>query len=93
VPSLACITEPKATTLTIRGASRLDSVGLTLADCTSFKHGGTGGTEVSLALGASELWTEVELCRDQKSGTNTTRNLKLHQGCDLLGVHLDGCPT
>lgn len=68
VPMLAGIARPKPATLTFRGGSRLDSVGLTLTDGTSFRHGGTGGAEVSLALGADEYWVEAELCRGEKSG-------------------------
>jgi hypothetical protein len=81
VPALAGITRPKAATLIFRGASRLDSVGLTLADGTSFKHGGTGGTEVTLTLGASEFWTEAQLCRGQKSGE--TRNFYIRAATSL----------
>lgn len=63
---------PKASVLTFRGRSRLDSVGLTLTDGTTFTHGGTGGTVNALTLGSSEFWTQAELCQGQKSGE--TRN-------------------
>ncbi|KAJ5888497.1 mannose-binding lectin [Penicillium taxi] len=53
---------PVASTLTFRGGDRLDAVALELEDGTSFSHGGTGGTEVSLTLGSDEYWTETELC-------------------------------
>lgn len=59
---------PSSTSL----VSRLDSVGLTLTDRTTFTHGGTGGTAVSLTLGSSEYWVTAELCQGQKSGE--TRN-------------------
>jgi len=68
VPVLAGVSRPKAGVLTFRGGARLDSVAVTLADGTRFRHGGTGGTEVSLALGADEYWTEAELCKGEKSG-------------------------
>ncbi|KAH6657597.1 endonuclease exonuclease phosphatase family protein [Truncatella angustata] len=72
VPKLASKTKPKAAVLTFRGASRLDSVGLTLTDGTVFTHGGTGGTAATLTLGSSEYWTSAQLCQGQKS--NETRN-------------------
>lgn len=68
VPTLATKTSPKASTLTFRGASRLDSVGLTLSDGTTFTHGGDGGSQSSMTLGASEYWTSAEMCEGQKSG-------------------------
>jgi hypothetical protein len=72
VPALADISSPKASVLTFRGASRLDSVGLTLTDGTTFTHGGTGGTEATLTLGSSEYWVKAELCQGQKN--SQTRN-------------------
>jgi len=63
---------PKASVLTFRGGSRLDSVSLTLTDGTTFTHGGTGGTATSLTLGSSEYWVTAKLCQGQKSGE--TRN-------------------
>lgn len=72
VPALAGIKTPKAAKPTFRGGSRLDGVGLTLADGTTFTHGGSGGTEASLTLGPSEHWVEAELCRGERSGQ--TRN-------------------
>ncbi|KAI1652265.1 mannose-binding lectin [Daldinia loculata] len=65
-------TSPKVSTLTFRGASRLDSVGLTLADGTTFTHGGDGGDTASLTLNANERWTSAQLCQGQKS--DQTRN-------------------
>jgi hypothetical protein len=65
-------TSPKVSVLSFAGGSRLDSVGLTLANGTTFAHGGTGGTAVSLTLGSSEYWVTAELCQGQKSGE--TRN-------------------
>ncbi|KAL0934465.1 endonuclease/exonuclease/phosphatase family protein [Colletotrichum truncatum] len=72
LPTLAAKKSPKASVLTFRGQNRLDSVGLTLADGTPFKHGGTGGTEATLTLGATEYWTSAKLCWGQKDGR--TRN-------------------
>jgi hypothetical protein len=63
---------PKASTITFRGAERLDSVSVKLSDGTNFTYGGTGGTAVSLTLDASEKWTKTELCTGQQNGL--TRN-------------------
>jgi hypothetical protein len=68
VATLASISKPKASTLTFRGGSRIDSVGLTLSDGTVLKHGGTGGSAVSLTLGTSEYWVEAQVCQGQKDG-------------------------
>ncbi|KAK1990756.1 endonuclease/Exonuclease/phosphatase [Colletotrichum falcatum] len=75
VPALAAAaagSRPKAARLSFSGSERLDSVGLTLADGTAFRHGGDGGDPATLDLGASEFWTAATLCTGQKS--NWTRN-------------------
>ncbi|KAI1091433.1 mannose-binding lectin [Rostrohypoxylon terebratum] len=72
VTTLATKTSPKASVLSFRGGSRLDSVGLTLTDGTTFTHGGTGGSASSLTLNSGEYWTSAVLCQGQKSGE--TRN-------------------
>ncbi|KAJ9149226.1 Horcolin [Pleurostoma richardsiae] len=65
VPTLADLSAPKASVLSFRGGSRVDAVGLTLADGTVFSHGGTGGTAASLTLGSAEYWTAATLCEGQ----------------------------
>lgn len=75
MPALAFSSSPpKTATLTFRGGSRLDSVGITLADGTAFTHGGDGGGVSSLTLDVSsgETWVGAQLCQGQKSGH--TRN-------------------
>ncbi|KAI1155303.1 endonuclease/Exonuclease/phosphatase [Nemania diffusa] len=67
--ALAAKTAPKAKTLSFSGASRLDKVGVTLADGTTLSHGGTGGTAASLTLASGESWTGAQLCQGVKSGT------------------------
>jgi hypothetical protein len=62
---------PKTSVISFRGASRVDSVGLTLTSGTTFRHGGNGGTQVSLTLGASEYWVSARVC--QGKFNNTTR--------------------
>ncbi|KAI1506461.1 endonuclease/Exonuclease/phosphatase [Biscogniauxia marginata] len=72
VPALAAKTAPKAGVLTFRGAERLDSVGLTLTDGTTFAHGGDGGDVATLTLASGESWTAANLCQGKKS--DETRN-------------------
>jgi hypothetical protein len=71
LPKLSA-TPAAASVITFRGADRLDSVGIQLADGNSFSYGGTGGTPVSLTLNAGERWTRTVLCTGQKNGE--TRN-------------------
>jgi endonuclease/exonuclease/phosphatase (EEP) superfamily protein YafD len=59
---------PSPRTLTLRGASRLDGVSLTLDGGTVLSHGGTGGTAASLTLAPGEHLTSVRLTRGQKDG-------------------------
>ncbi|EKG12840.1 Mannose-binding lectin [Macrophomina phaseolina MS6] len=65
VPSLPSSPSPAGATITIRGAERVDSVGIALPDGTTFKHGGTGGTQTSLALASDEYVNSVYLCQDK----------------------------
>lgn len=71
-PAVSTKAAPKASVLTFRGASRLDGVAITLADGTTFTHGGTGGSASTLTLGSGEAWVSAQLCQGQKSGS--TRN-------------------
>ncbi|MFD4600253.1 jacalin-like lectin [Streptomyces sp. NPDC058464] len=61
----------RATTISLRTGSRVDQVGITLADGTTLTHGGTGGTASSLTLGSSEYVTTAYLCESKYN--NTTR--------------------
>ncbi|MFJ9894280.1 jacalin-like lectin [Streptomyces sp. NPDC091280] len=58
----------RATKISLRSGSRVDQVGITLANGTTLTHGGTGGTATSLTLGSSEYVTSAYLCQGQKSG-------------------------
>ncbi|KAK0639556.1 endonuclease exonuclease phosphatase family protein [Cercophora newfieldiana] len=58
----------KVIAITLRGGSRVDSVGVTLSEGTVLRHGGSGGTAVTLTLGVGEFWTEGEMCQAQKGG-------------------------
>ena len=71
--------------LSLRAGSRVDQVGLTFADGTSFTHGGNGGTARELTLAAGEHLKSVTLHSAQYKGrtrvfyadfaTNTGRTL------------------
>ncbi|GHH39722.1 hypothetical protein GCM10017774_31810 [Lentzea cavernae] len=52
----------------LRAGSRVDQVGLTLADGTSYSHGGGGGTARQLTLSPGEHLTSVTLHSGQSSG-------------------------
>ncbi|MFF1301473.1 jacalin-like lectin [Streptomyces sp. NPDC058307] len=58
----------RATTVSLRAGSRVDQLGLTLANGTALTHGGTGGTASSLALGSGEYVTTAQLCQGAYSG-------------------------
>ncbi|KAK2068815.1 hypothetical protein P8C59_003435 [Phyllachora maydis] len=100
VPTLAAApdnsTKLKVTALKFRGGERLDSVGLTLADGTRFTHGGTGGDEVALTLGASEAWTQAKLCKGEYK--EHTRNFYIRATTSAgnrleAGTATDDCTT
>ncbi|WP_037303723.1 jacalin-like lectin [Amycolatopsis orientalis] len=57
--------------LSLRGGSRVDNIGLTLANGTTLSHGGSGGTAVTLTLENGEHLTAATLCRGKHD--NTTR--------------------
>lgn len=65
----------KPSKISLRGAERLDSVGLTVASGKSYTHGGTGGQLSELPLAANEYWTKAKLCQGQYRGH--TRNFYL----------------
>jgi endonuclease/exonuclease/phosphatase family metal-dependent hydrolase len=58
----------RATTITLRSDSRVDQMGLTLADGTTLSHGGTGGTARFYQLRSGEYLTSAQLCRDSYKG-------------------------
>ncbi|SED72295.1 jacalin-like lectin [Streptomyces sp. Ag109_O5-10] len=61
----------RATSISLRSGSRVDQVGIALADGTTLTHGGTGGTASSLTLGSGEYVTTAYLCEGKYN--NTTR--------------------
>ncbi|KAJ5771990.1 hypothetical protein N7520_002519 [Penicillium odoratum] len=87
---------PAASVLTFAGGSRLDSVAIELTDGTTFSHGGTGGTSVSLTLGTDEYWTETELCTGEYN--SETRNFYIKATTSAgntleAGTSTDDCST
>ncbi|KAG9233190.1 endonuclease/Exonuclease/phosphatase [Amylocarpus encephaloides] len=61
-------TASRASVISFRGGSRVDSVGVTLTSGETFAHGGNGGTTSSLTLATGEYWTQTTLCQGQKDG-------------------------
>ncbi|MBW8795098.1 MAG: endonuclease [Streptomyces sp.] len=59
----------RATSISLRSGSRVDQVGVALADGTTLTHGGTGGTASSLTLGSSEYVTTAYLCEGKYNDT------------------------
>ncbi|WP_422755445.1 jacalin-like lectin [Micromonospora sp. WMMD708] len=82
---------PALTRVTLRGGSRLDAVGVDLADGGQLRHGGTGGTESSLTLAPGERITQVTLTQGQKDGRTRIFSARLDtdQGRTLTA----GTPT
>lgn len=65
------MTSPKASSITLRGAERIDAVSITLASGQTFTHGGTGGTAKTLKLNSGESLTSAVIC--QGLHNNNTR--------------------
>ncbi|MBK3581857.1 endonuclease, partial [Streptomyces sp. MBT65] len=59
----------RATKISLRSGSRVDQVGITLANGTTLTHGGTGGTASSLTLGSGEYVTSAYLCESKYNDT------------------------
>jgi hypothetical protein len=64
----AGLSKSTVSSVTLRGAERLDAVAVTLSTGQTFSHGGTGGTENKLALQSGEKLVGATLCRGEKSG-------------------------
>jgi endonuclease/exonuclease/phosphatase family metal-dependent hydrolase len=58
----------RTTKVGVRTGARVDGVGLTLADGTSFEHGGTGGTAQTLTLAAGESISSVTMHAGTQNG-------------------------
>ena len=80
----------RATVLSLRSGSRVDRIGLTLADGTTLGHGGTGGTAASLTLGSTEYVTSAKLC---EGSYNSQTRIFYAQFTTNLGRTLAGGTT
>ncbi|CUA77094.1 putative protein Mb0912 [Mycobacterium bovis AF2122/97] [Rhizoctonia solani] len=63
---------PKLSSITLRGANRLDGLTLALTSGQTFAHGGSGGDSYLLTLTSGEYITTVKLCWGKKD--DSTRN-------------------
>jgi hypothetical protein len=79
----------RASTISIRTGSRVDQVGLNMADGSSSTHGGTGGTAASLTLAGGEYVTSTELCE----GVHNSLRIFYIQFTTNLGHTLSGGST
>ncbi|PPQ76053.1 hypothetical protein CVT24_006858 [Panaeolus cyanescens] len=91
---------PKITTITIRGANRLDAVSITSrttsGSTVTSTRGGTGGTAVTLTLGTSERITSTVACSAQYNGRTRVFYLKVttNQGRSIeAGKTTSSCVT
>ena len=69
--AVSALPASKVTSITLRGAERVDNVAVTLASGQTFAHGGTGGSPSTLTLASGETLTSATLCQGQKD--NKTR--------------------
>ncbi|RSM65500.1 endonuclease [Actinoplanes sp. ATCC 53533] len=77
--------------LRLRAGSRVDGLGLTMANGVSYDHGGQGGTPNTLNLGAGEHLTSVTLHTAQRNGH--TRVFYARFGTDLGRTLAGGTTT
>ncbi|MFC5941064.1 jacalin-like lectin [Micromonospora harpali] len=82
---------PRVTTVSLRAGSRLDQIGVRLADGASPTHGGTGGTPATLTLADGEYVDRVTLTQGKKDGRTRIFSVRLttNLGRTLAG----GTPT
>ncbi|CAE6471595.1 unnamed protein product [Rhizoctonia solani] len=59
---------PKLSSITLRGANRLDGLTLTLTSGEKFTHGGSGGVKYTLKLSSDEYIPSFKLCWDKRNG-------------------------
>ncbi|MEH1013260.1 jacalin-like lectin [Micromonospora sp. CPCC 206060] len=81
----------RVTSVSLRAGSRLDQVGVGLADGSTLTHGGTGGTAAALTLADGEYVTAVTLTQGRKDGQTRIFSIRLttNHGRTLSG----GTPT
>lgn len=94
--TVSALSAPKVSSVTLRGADRVDTISLSLSTGQTFTHGGTGGTATTLTLNTGETLAGATLCRGDKDGksrifyaeltTSTSRSVK-------TGVKTSDCVT
>jgi hypothetical protein len=55
-------------TLSLSSGNRVDNIGLTLSNGTTFAHGGTGGTPATLTLASGEYPVSLNVCEGSYNG-------------------------
>jgi len=76
--------------LSLSSGNRVDNIGLTLSNGTTFAHGGTGGTPATLALKAGEYPVSLYACQ---GSYNSGYRLFYAQWTTSLGRTLSGGTT
>lgn len=92
--TVAGISGPAVSSITVSGANRVDSVSLTLKTGQTLTHGGSGGTKATLTLNSGEKLTGATVCRGQKDGKTRIFyvNFRTSAGRALAtGVKTDDC--
>ena len=69
--TISGLSSSKVSSITLRGAERVDNISVKLVSGETLSHGGAGGTESTLTLGSGETLTSAMLCQGQKD--NKTR--------------------
>ncbi|MEU8234098.1 endonuclease/exonuclease/phosphatase family protein [Actinoplanes sp. NPDC048967] len=89
VPAVA--PDARVTAIGLRAGNRLDQLSLTLADGTTLRHGGPGGTARSLTLAAGEYVASATVCRGVRDGRTRifSAGLTTNLGATVSG----GTPT
>lgn len=67
--TISGISSPTVSSITLRGANRVDAVSITLSSGQTFTHGGTGGTATTLKLNAGERLVQATICQDKYNDT------------------------
>ncbi|KAF1942015.1 mannose-binding lectin [Clathrospora elynae] len=68
LPAVDALSSATVSSITLRGADRVDAISLTLASGQTLAHGGTGGTPSTLTLASGETLTAATLCKGDKDG-------------------------
>ncbi|KAG0636709.1 Endonuclease/exonuclease/phosphatase [Tuber brumale] len=83
IPALsASSTTPSITTLTLSGGKRLDRISASYDSIGEISHGGSGGSDLSITLGAGETIVGVYACSGEKNGHTRVFYLKVTTSAD-----------